>query len=252
MSIEDQVTFLVSTCDAYSACWMPFCHGLQKYWPEHPRKLLFVTNQKTVECGKTIHVGNDMGWARNLLFALQQVDTPFVLYAQEDYWLKRQVAHTHILDYVRLLETDQADYIRLFPKPQPTLKYPNDDRLGILKDSDEYRTSLQMALWRKEVLTELLNPDESPWQFEVRGTQRSLSYESRFLCVWHSNFGVDYVFTAVTSGEWSKQAYHYAEVEQIPICFDDLPQKKFPQLMLGHIRVFLYSQKRKLKRVFHK
>lgn len=252
MGIEDQITFLVSTCDAYSSCWMPFCHGLRKYWPEHPRKLLFVTNQKIVECGKSIRVGLDMGWARNLLFALQQVDTPYVLYAQEDYWLKRRVIHTHIIDYVRLLETDRADYIRLFPVPQPTLKYPYDDRLGILTDNDEYRTSLQMSLWRKKVLVDLLKPDESPWQFEVRGNQRSRSYKSRFLCVRHANYGVDYVFTAVISGEWSKLAYRYAEVEDISVRFDDLPQKRFFKRAADRIRAFLYPLKRRLRLALQK
>jgi hypothetical protein len=223
----DQVTILVSTCDAYSACWMPFCHGLTKYWPEHPQELVFITNHKIVDYGRTLRVGEDKGWARNLLFALDQVRTPYVLYAQEDYWIDRPVAHANILDYLQIMQTGGVDYVRLYPAPRPSVSYPGDIRLGIMSSQSEYRASLQMALWRKSTLIELLNPDETPWQFEVQGTRRSAKFGDGFLSVWDTGSGISYVFTAVVSGEWSQAAYHYAATEALPIRFADLPKKPY-------------------------
>jgi hypothetical protein len=239
---------LVSTFDAYSACWKPFLHGLKKYWPGHPN-LYFLTNFKDVEGCQTIKVGADKGWSGNLLYALGQIDTPYVLYAQEDYWLKRPVVAENILAYLALMEKDLADYIRLYPAPPPDLPFPGDERLGIIAPDAAYRASCQLALWRKTILMELLDPHESGWTFEVEGSRRSCRYGDRFLSVNARRHGVDYVFTAVVSGEWIPEAYEYARAEGISVDFGALPKKPLLKYCKDHVRGFLYGRKQHLKRM---
>jgi hypothetical protein len=245
------VTLVVSSFDGFSACWSPFLHGLRKYWPEHP-PVCFITNFKEVPYGRTITVGADKGWSANLLYALERVDTPYVIYAQEDYWLKEPVKVTNLHDYVAFLEQGAADYLRLYPAPPPDHDFPGDYRLGIIAPQAAYRASSQLAFWRKSVLQELLDPEESGWTFEVNGSLRSSRYGDRFLSVKSLRDGVNYVFTAVVQGEWIREAYEYARKEGIYVDFDALPKKPLLKYCKDHVRSFLYGRKRSLKKTLRK
>jgi hypothetical protein len=242
----DKLTLLVSTFDTYSMCWNPFCHGLQKYWPNHPNNLVFITNYKEPEYGEAIKVGEDKGWSGNLIFALKKINTPYLLYAQEDYWINQPVNNKQILEYISILEDDKADYIRLCPVPPPDQDFLFDPRLGVISQQAEYRTSLQMALWRKEVLQELLQPQENAWKFEKNSGIRSQKYGDRFLCVTRRKFGINYIFTAIINGEWSPLAYEYSYQERIHINFDSLPKKKIYKYCKDHIKSYLFRCKKRI------
>jgi len=244
----NNLTFLVSSCDKYAVCWAPFCHGLKKYWPEHPQKLVFITNHKAASCGESFKVGEDQGWAHNLLAALEQVETDFILYAQEDYWIKSTVPDANIRNYLIYLETGQADMIRLYPAPGPDAVWEKDARLGVIVPNSQYRVSLQMTLWRKSTLFSLLNPSENPWQFEMKGTKRSQSHNGVFLCVSKRGFGVDYVFTAIKNGYWTEGAQNYAKNEGIMIDFEELALKPPIRRIYDHLKAVGYKVKRKIQK----
>ena len=242
----ENLTLLVSSCDKYAVCWPPFCHGLNKYWPEHPQKVSFITNHLEAPCGDSLKLGEDKGWATNLLQALDLIKTEFILYAQEDYWIKQPVPDEDIQDYLGYLANGQADYIRLYPAPGPDEPWDADVRLGVIGQNAEYRASLQMALWRKETLASLLDPGDSPWQFERRGTERSRESGERFLCVSKRCYGIDYVFTAIINGYWSDRAKKYAEDEYLSIPFSVLAKKPIYKQVLDKLRKSAYKVKRKI------
>ncbi len=242
----DNLCFLVSSFDKYAPCWEPFCHGLKKYWPDHPARVYFITNSLDSPCGEAIKSGEDRGWARNLKMALEQINCEIVLYAQEDYWIKAPVNSQHIEDYTQLIRLGRADYIRLYPAPGPNLPFDEDERLGILTPDAPYRTSLQMALWRKSALLGLLDLAESPWQFEVKSPTRSRDSASRFLCVTRKKYGIDYTFTAIVNGYWSKQALEYAERESITVRFEELEQQSLERRMSHFAKAKAYRLKKRL------
>ena len=229
------VSILISSFDGFSDCWIPYYHGLRKYWPDCPYDIFIVTNFK--ESGdvsvQTIKVGKDKGWSRNTLHALSVIATPYVIYTHEDFWINHGV-QTHVIEeYVDLMDEDKADYIRLYPCPEPDYECEYDERLGVLADHASYRTSLQVALWRKRVFKELIVEEENPWQFETKGTIRSKKYGSRFLSVKRFrdadmkpfHHGIDYVCTAVNKGKWSKAAKIYAAQEGLAIDFSNRPHE---------------------------
>jgi hypothetical protein len=245
LKIMPDFVMLVSSCDKYAACWPPYLHGLNKYWPDHP-PVFFITNQLESPDGHTIKTGPDKGWAANLRFALSQIDAEIVLYSQEDYWLQSDVDHAQIEEYINLIRDDQADYIRLYPAPPPDLPSPLHDKLGVIQQGSRYRASLQMSLWRKSTLLAMLDENESPWKFEVNGSRRSDCYSDRFLCVTKRRFGIEYVFTAVVNGYWSKLAHEYAEREGITIDFAALPRKSPMKQVQDQVRSAGYRVKKKL------
>ncbi|MFZ2448251.1 MAG: hypothetical protein WAW37_17980 [Syntrophobacteraceae bacterium] len=229
----EKVTFLVISCDAYSDCWKGFFHGLRKYWPDCPFQVAIVSNFKDAgEPGvRTIKIGEDADWSSNLLMALDRIETPYVLLTCEDGWMTTPVNTGAILDFVRVLDQDRADYIRLHPCPPPDKDFLEDARLGLLADHASYRTSMQMPLWRLSVLKELLRPGENAWEWELNGTIRSRAYHDRFLCVKVLDRvnglpryeGIDYINSAVVKRKWSRMAIDYSEKEKLGIDFSRRP-----------------------------
>jgi hypothetical protein len=231
----NNVSILISSFDDFSDCWQPCYHGLLKYWPDCPYEVFIVTNFKDSGSPlvKAIKVGRDRGWSRNTLFALEQIPTPSLIYTHEDFWIKRSVSTEVIAEYAGLLDKNKAAYIRLYPCPCPDSECELDPRLGVCSTDATYRTSLQLALWKKSVFQDLIVENENPWQFELHGTVRSRKYGAGFLSVklfttpdgqtYHH--GIDYVCTAINKGKWSNAAKVYARQEGICIDFSNRPNE---------------------------
>lgn len=234
---EKNASVLISSCDNFFDCWDPYLHGLRKHWPDCPYDVHIVTNYLDVkdDSARAIKVGEDKGWSNNTLLALKHVKTPYILYTHEDFWIKTRVDTRVIEDYIGLMEAGKADYIGLYPGSEPYLPFALDERLGLISDCAPYRTSLQVALWRKEVLEDLIVEGENPWQFEILGTERSRRYGNRFLSVKRFfdgnnepyHYGINYVCTAINKGRWSKEAMRYAQSEGLSIDFTLRPHEKW-------------------------
>ena len=221
-----QVAVIINSFDGFSDCWPGLIHGLTKYWPDCPYPIHLVSNFKDCDADdvSTLKVGDLASWSERLLAALSRVHTPYILFLQEDYWLTSPVDTERVEEYVRLMQRDDLSYIRLLAVPPPGRDSPSDPRLGIIARDGEYRTSSQIALWRREVLSELLVPGESVWQFELEGTPRSRRYGDTFLSVKaHGDdpyyWGMYYLCTAVNGGRWSRAAKRYAETEGVAMDF---------------------------------
>lgn len=221
-----EATVLISSFDGYAECWGPVAHGFEKYWPDCPYRVLLMTEERDFEhrAVKTLPVGRDPVWSNRMILALARIHTPYVIYFQEDYWLNAPVDTPRVLAYVSLMERHRLNYLRLLAKPLPDFPFGPDERLGILADDAEYRTSAQIAIWRRDVLLDLLVPEESVWQFELRGTERSRKYGASFLSIRRQDNddyanGIRYICTAINTGRWSRMARPYAQAEGLEMDF---------------------------------
>jgi len=227
--VSSHTKIIISSCDAFSDCWGTFLHGIRKYWADCPYETFILTNKKTFSDSivKALPIGKDRGWACNILKAIDLVGAEYTLYGHEDFWINARVDTSAIQDYVQLLVENKADYIRLYPAPEPDMEFTQDKRLGIISDSSPYRASLQFALWRTSVFKNLIRPDENAWEFENNGTQRSRVFRDRFLSVKRFrdaygrpyHHGIDCVCTAVNKGRWSRDAVKYVLAEKVEVDF---------------------------------
>lgn len=191
-AVLKDVTLIVSSCDKYSSLWPSFFACLFRYWPslqtynkdvpilliagkqdfEHPRISVFKT-------------GDDLGWAANLKQALAAVKTPYVLYLQDDYLLCRFVEDAPLARIIDVMNTHQkAVYCQLaadavwFKEGTPSVQKAAFAPWLLQKNIHaRYRTSLQAALWRTDVLQNLVLAREGPWRFEKTGSKRASALE---------------------------------------------------------------------------
>lgn len=210
-------TILVNSSDGYEDCWAPFFHLLSTYWPGLDRVVLLNTERKRKSFSKVpvqcTCVASRMGqgaprltWSECLAAALEQVQTPLVLYLQEDYFLDAPVDAARIASIAQqmLLDTDIC-HVRLTPYgaygPFEASGMPG---LLRLPSRGRYRISTQAGLWRTDVLRSYLQMNENAWMFEIFGTWRAHRRDELFLLVdcAGKSAPISYIPTGIIKGRW--------------------------------------------------
>jgi len=202
------VAIVVSSCDAFFDAWRPFTFFFRKHWSDCPFRIFLIVNHLRVRSDliRPIAVGPDRDWASNMEVALRQIEEPYVLYFQEDYFLLRPVLREQLAaDFAYAFRHDAASCC-FYSRSQLERDFtPVNERFGIVPRSSDGRTRLQVTLWKKEVLLSALRPGESAWNMEARASERTrdllaLSYLSRH------NAPIPYLMSAISRGLWTLEA----------------------------------------------
>jgi hypothetical protein len=213
------VAIVVSSCDAFFDAWRPFVFFFRKHWSDCPFPAYLIVNRLRVRSSviQPIAVGRDRDWAANMEIALNQISQPYVLYFQEDYFLKGPV-HTDQLaaDFAYAFEHDAASFC-FYPRSKLEENFaPLNDRYGIVPRDSDGRTRLQVTLWKKAVLQSALRPGESAWNMEARASERTrdllaLSYMRQ------ENLPIPYLMSAISRRLWTPEAISLCEREGLEI-----------------------------------
>ncbi|MEZ6065207.1 MAG: hypothetical protein R3B90_05755 [Planctomycetaceae bacterium] len=167
---------------------------------------------------RALPLGDDRGWASNLLTALDHCPGDHVLYLQDDYFLQSQVDAPRLAEILAFARRQDAGYVRLAGGPDPDRAHANRLGLGSLSAGAAYRCSLQAALWRTDVLRSLLEPGETGWQMELRGTERSRTLRAPFFATRQREPVFDYYdFTGIMKGAWVPGALRLCRREGVPV-----------------------------------
>lgn len=215
------VTVFISAYDPYAACWPVLCYSIARYWPDCPWPIQFVTNYLDAPCGEpAIKVGDHRNWTHAMQMALTQLQTDFLLLLAEDYWLTDPVDTKSLVDFASMMVGNDLDYLLLVPGSQ-TYRADLNEQLGVFADDSAYRVSLQASIWRIQAFLNLLNGDETIWQFEINGTNRSRASD-RFVGVRENKYlryvqtcHPDYEQGAVVKAKWTPSARRYIESENL-------------------------------------
>lgn len=212
-------TILVNSTDSFQDTWAPFFHLFEKYWPhDNERPVLLNTETKAYGHSRVdvrpTRVGlmsddADLPWGECTLRALELVDTPLVLYMQDDYFLEDEVGVDLVGRWAKLMLEHGYDNIRLLEcgnaGPWSETQHP---LLWKVDPKAEYRISLQAGLWHVETLKEHIRRHETPWEFEVYGSMRARRADDRILCVNRDKFHpggeqvIPYTPTGIVKGKW--------------------------------------------------
>lgn len=177
---KNTCSIIVSSCDAYSDLWTPFFNSFFKYWGDCPYPIYLLTEEKdcTVENVKTIKAGKSTNWSDRLIIATQELKSERVLLILEDFFLRSKVNSSSVSDLLDLSLKENIPMLRLIPRPSPDSNNKVYKGLGIINPGSKFRVSTQSAIWNSDVLLDLLEPDESIWEFEHKGSIRSEKYKN--------------------------------------------------------------------------
>ena len=236
ITVNKKTAILILSCDKYADAWLPFCLFLEKYWSDCPFPIYLGTNEKEFKFKnvKQIFSHKNTNWSEELQIILKQIPEENIILILEDYFIYKPVNNETIFKLIDIMESQKAGYLKLaaFPKKyeklwpyKPFLVNPG---VGLLEKGGKYRVCLQPAIWNKNILLKLLNPNESPWQFEIEASKRSNLLNNPFLCILPNPLEnnvhgpIHYYCTALTAGKWMRGAVKLCKKENISL---DLTQR---------------------------
>lgn len=216
----NKFTLLVNSSDGFDDCWEPFFKLLSLNWKNCDIPILLNTEFKefsydslNIKCSKAnlSNLKRKLSWSECLINAINQIDTPLVLYMQEDYFIEKNVRVDLIDEFTDLMINNKdikcigLTHFGSFP---PFYKWQDDEKLLEVSQKSKYRISTQAAIWDKETLLSYLRPNESGWMFEIFGSKRSFRKKELFLTVnrdvFNPNNGtiIEYLHTGIIKGKW--------------------------------------------------
>lgn len=215
--MEDETAILVMSCKKFEQLWDPFFTLFRKYWPDCPYKVYFCSDQGTYPGVENLEVGEDKGWASNCRFALEKIEAKRIILFQEDFFVNGRVNTADVRKYSRHARDYAVGCLRLMPCPGPSGAWYAAESIGTIGPTDDYRLSLQLAIWRRDVLFELLQESQTPWQVELDGTRNARLRPEPFLSIREeTTIPIPYYITAVEKGQWKDGAIELLEREGIP------------------------------------
>lgn len=234
-------TILVNSCDKYEDAWEPFFRLLKIQWPECEQfDIVLNTETKVYNCDflniRTVCGGKEKTWSERLKFALSHIETDYLLYMHEDFFLLEKVSHDTFLEALDVIKNGEVGYIGLKYQSKREYRNPADEDNSVrFIEKDKVvsvnRINSMTALWNKKWLMNIIRDHETPWEFELYGSERSRRTPEKVLiinnnagvcpCVFNYNVDIHYGH-GITCGGWLPKNIELFEKYGIKVNFENL------------------------------
>lgn len=231
---KNDLSLLIQTCDEYEWFWSGMFCTLDLYW-DFKYPVYFASEEKNLH-DVTYHFNSEYkpnkniipilhkksenaeGFSERMIDALNNVDSEYVLYIQEDMWLRRSLETSTIEKILSFMKENNADSVKLHSKLFYWDKYflePTEhiiDNVRLLKMTerqDNFFLSHGATIWKKEYLLRYLIKGETPWVNEIEGSVRMFNEPKNHYMYnihWHCQPGV------AVAGEIGPEGYSYSHI----------------------------------------
>ena len=193
------LAIVIGTCDKHSFLWNGWWHYFKKnFEPDYP--VYFLTETKIPSFPvKTINVNiPDVNlWTKRMRESIKQIPEKNIFWLCEDYFITTKFEKDEFENIYNFFIRINADSLRIsFVKCKyiTTSDFAfqiNKMLIEKLNQDSKYLISYLPSIWKKSFLLECLKVDESPWDSEIKGSQRieNKSYDI-YSCLklnWYKN-----------------------------------------------------------------
>jgi len=229
--MRNKVSLLVHTCDGYRNFWPGMFYTLDFYWDMDSVPVYFAAEDVTpssldIDCkGIKYQIDPRINWINTgkgefsdrFMRAVKEIDSEWIIYIQEDMWLKRGLSKDLIDELIECAKKENADSVKI----HAVLYYYNgyilektENKIGsknLLRysDGDNFLLSHNATIWKKEYILKHQREGEDPWQNEIRGSERMSSEPHNHLHYninWYCQPGM------AERGGFSKEFHVYAHI----------------------------------------
>ncbi|MFI3168656.1 MAG: hypothetical protein R3Y06_01755 [Faecalibacterium sp.] len=214
--MKSDYTILVSSCDAYRDLWDPFFTILKANWPELAQQEIILNTEEETYAFEGLQV-RTLGlyqnkavptWSQRLKDHLLAIESEYVLFLLEDFFLEAPVDQSKIdacLGYLQ--QNNQIAHFSFVPTLWECIEDGKFEGYVRRKQATPYKVNTQIGLWRKKELLALLRMHESPWEFEIYSNIRARLRPRKYYCAIKGQpqaFTYDAVLGgAVHRGKWT-------------------------------------------------
>lgn len=222
MTTENSFDIIISTCDKFSDLWDANILLLEKNWKCRNGQTFLVTDaptEKSYENVQIIAAGEGTEITQRLAAAMEKVQTKYILFTLDDYFLTEPIDNLQLLNAVEFMEQEHVDYLRLYPASRHYLKregavisqrHPGFYHRDIKKG--DYKVSLYPGLWRTDFMRSTLNAPMNVWQYEVELTNMARKYGAR--CAISNNREFPFL-DVIRKGKVLRRAHRYFQENPI-------------------------------------
>ena len=209
-----KIAFIINSCDNYSDLWPTTFNSYNRYWKDLPFDSYLITNnlKSPNPRFKSLKVGKDETWSSNTLSALNQLPQyDYVIMTLEDLILTSDVNNKQLVKTINYFLKENGTYLSLINEPKGNIKHNSFyNKIGKFQI---YRPTTTFAIWHRESLLNLLKLDESAWEFEKIGVDRTREDE-KFFSVKKNHF---HYVNSVVKGKWTIKSLIILRAKKIPI-----------------------------------
>lgn len=172
-----QTVVLLSSSDNTIDVGVQVAAAFDRLWPDcpYPRFALTTTAQRSWSIPGWNHLvaGQTLGWREELRLGLLALPASacHVLLVLDDFLVLAPVDTARVISLVKEAESRDLPYLRLKPVDRSIAgnliwKVRTKPGIAVLKSSEPYYASLQLAVWRRNHLLTMLSHPGSIWDFE--------------------------------------------------------------------------------------
>ncbi len=191
---SEDITMLIQTSDSFSDIWDTHVTLLESNYPDRKMRTIMVSDiprDVGFEHVEMIYAGEQKNYLERLKFALDQIETKYVLLTQDDYFLLKKVATKKMKDILQLMKSKNADYVRLF-KSNKEKRAKQNKGVWSLSKMKESEINLYPCIWKVEVLKQLIFDIEHEKNAQKLYKEENLEEKLKMLMVESKNFPIKY------------------------------------------------------------
>lgn len=184
----NDLTILVVSYDGYQDLWPDFFNCKNTYWPDCPFETVLANNTANVEFSdvRVINCGSDALWSTRTRQALGQINSKYVLFLLEDFYIAKKVDNNLVFGALELMKKQNIRYYKLLSLSKiRTTHFGGLKHLYAIPANYRYGISLMAAIWDTELLKEKVGvKDYNPWKFEIDRNDEALQADSSLVGVY--------------------------------------------------------------------
>ena len=198
MTLSNELSIFVCTCDSYEDLWDPFFFLISKYWNLQDYQIILNTETKNYNyMGLDIstHPRKTKRYGERFLYNLNFIKMQYTLLLLDDFFIRRNVDEKEILSIVNFMNNNPDVAAVCFNENAYSCddgKLPGYSRINRFAP---YKLNMQAGIWRTSTLKSLWKNNDNPWRWEIFVN----------FCVLNNN----YVFYSINDYEKSPIYYGY-------------------------------------------
>ena len=252
----EKLSILIDSFDGYSDMWDVYFKIFNHYWPDCKYKIYLVNNNlvPNFQNVKIINTGKEIDWMTRTKKALCSIQTKYVLFSLEDYFIGKCVNNSDIDSILEYMDTNDINCYKMYPWPKSKKSFDNTKSFlkGYTKN-DAYAVNGALAIFRTDWFIEILNnckDAKSCFDFEFYYVKNNnninstidftkICYDDRDLLGYHNG---------IIRGKWLWSTLSYYKKENIDIDFSNREKMSFKQTFFYALRTNLPNWLRKILR----